>query len=86
MKFPPNGLRGQALREATPDYKRIIDLVRGAVDAKLNAGPAESRKWYDVDAVYADSVVVCLDGRHWRYPHCVMSARIPKSPAQCDKT
>lgn len=82
MKFPPSGLRGQALREATPDYKRIIDLVRGAVDVKLNAGPAESRKWYDVDAVYADSVVICLDGRHWRYPYTLEGSTVTLADPQ----
>lgn len=82
MKFPPSGLRGQALREATPDYKRIIDLVRGAVDAKLNAGPGEVRKWYDVDAVYADSVVICLDGRHWRYPYTLEGSAVTLADPQ----
>lgn len=59
-----------ALREAAADLMRIISLVRGALDAKINAGgPGAERKWFEVDAVYNDSVVICLDGRHWSYPY-----------------
>lgn len=72
MKFPQSGLRGLALREAAPDLMRTINLVRGALEAKINsasAAPSEGRKWFDLDAVYEDRAVICLDGRHWSYPY-----------------
>lgn len=72
MKIPQSGLRGLALREAAPDLMRTINLVRGALEAKINsasAAPSEGRKWFDLDAVYEDRAVICLDGRHWSYPY-----------------
>lgn len=72
MKFPPSGLRGLALREAAPDMMRIINLVRAALELKVNGGsdaPGEGRKWFDIEAVYDASVVMSLDGRKWSYPY-----------------
>lgn len=72
MKFPPSGLRGQRLREAAPELLRVIDLVRAALDAKLNPeAPGAERKWFDLEAVYEDRAVLCLEGRHWSYPYTV---------------
>ena len=72
MKFPPAGLRGERLREAAPELLRTINQVRAALDAKLNPeAPGAERKWFDLEAVYEDRAVLCLDGRHWSYPYTV---------------
>lgn len=73
--IPAAGLRGQALREAAPDYKRIIDMVRAALDAKLNNCP-QDRRWFEVDAVYPDRIVINLDGRHWSYPYTIDAQKV----------
>lgn len=70
MIFPRAGLRGMALREAAPDLMRTINLVRAAIEAKINTGaPGVERKWFELEAVYDDRAVICLDGRHWSYPY-----------------
>ena len=70
MKIPASGLRGLALREAAPDLMRVVSLVRAALEAKINAGgPGADTKWFDLEAVYDDRAVICLDGRHWSYPY-----------------
>ncbi len=71
MKFPRSGIRGLALREAAPDLKRTIEMVRSAIDAKINdaSGPGAERKWFELEAVYADRAVINLDGRYWEYPY-----------------
>ena len=51
--IPPEGLRGERLAEAAAGELRArLDLVRGAV-AKANG-----RDWVDIDAWYADRLVV----------------------------
>lgn len=70
MKIPLSGLRGLALREAAPDMKRTIDMVRAALDKVVNANtPPGERRWFDLEAVYPDSAVLCIDGRYWSYPY-----------------
>lgn len=73
MKFPSAGLHGMALREAAPDLKTIIEFVRSALDVKINGdcGPGCDRKWFELDAVYDDRAVICLDGRHWSYAYTI---------------
>lgn len=72
MKFPPSGLHGVALREAAPDLMRTISLVRAAIEAKINSGaPGVEPKWVEMEAVYDDRAVICLDGRHWSYPYTI---------------
>lgn len=84
MKFPSSGLRGVALREAAPDLMRTITLVRAALEAKVNsdAGPGVDRKWFDLEAVYDDRVVMCLDGRHWSYPYTLVDGVVTISDPQ----
>lgn len=70
MKIPLSGLRGLALREAAPDMKRTIDMVRAALDKVVNANtPPGERRWFELEAVYPDSAVLCIDGRYWSYPY-----------------
>ncbi|HMX15546.1 MAG TPA: hypothetical protein PKD29_01770 [Rhodocyclaceae bacterium] len=78
MKIPRSGLRGLALKEAAPDLLRTINLVRAAVEAKINggAGPGAERKWFEVEAIYEDRVVVSLDGRAWSYPYTVAEGAV----------
>lgn len=69
-KIPISGLRGLALREAAPDMKRTIDMVRAALDKVVNANVAPGdRRWFELEAVYPDSAVLCIDGRYWSYPY-----------------
>lgn len=72
MKIPAQGIVGrEALREAAaqPDLRQVMDLVRAAIDARVNAGlPNDQRKWFDTEAFYADRMVIDLDGRCWSYP------------------
>lgn len=68
--IPAQGLRGVALREAAPNYKSILNRLSAKIDEKINSGgvPGE-RKWSSIEALYADSVVIYLDGRYFSYPY-----------------
>lgn len=77
MKIPLSGLRGLALREAAPDMKRTIDMVRAALDKVVNANTAPGdRRWFDLEAVYPDSAVLCIDGRYWSYPYTLENGAV----------
>lgn len=77
MKLPPKeGLRGIAMREAAPDLMLTINLVRAALDAKINSVPGAERKWIDVEAVYEDRVVICLEARYWSYPYTIAGTSV----------
>ena len=71
--IPATGIIGVvALREAaTTEYGQIADLVRAGLDAVLNANPdpATGRRYFDIEALFPDRVVVELDGRYWAYPY-----------------
>lgn len=75
-RFPKTGLRGIAMREAAPDLMLSINLVRAALDAKINSVPGAERKWIDVEAVYEDRVVICLDARYWSYPYTIAGTTV----------
>lgn len=57
---------------ATPerDFRALIDMARGAVDAVVNAGkvPGE-RRYVSIQAMYGDRLVIELDGKHWQYSY-----------------
>lgn len=80
MKIPAQGIVGrEALREAaaTPDLRAVMDLVRAAITAALAlASPASERKWFDVEAFYADRMVIELDGRCWSYPYTIAGTAV----------
>lgn len=41
-----------------------------ALDKVVNANAAPGdRRWFDLEAVYPDSAVLCIDGRYWSYPY-----------------
>jgi len=84
MKFPASGLRGLALREAAPDLMRTISLVRAALSAKIDAArtPGEPESWFELEAVYEDRAVICMDGRHWSYPYTVDAGVVTIGDAQ----
>ncbi|WP_300435606.1 hypothetical protein [Zoogloea sp.] len=71
--IPATGIIGVvALREAaTTEYGQIADLVRAGLDAVLNANPdpTTGRRYFDIEALFPDRVVVELDGRYWAYPY-----------------
>ena len=84
MPFPRSGLRGIALKEAAPDMLRTINLVRAAIEAKINgsAGPGAERKWFDVEAIYDDRIVISLDGHTWSYPYILANGEVTLQDAQ----
>lgn len=72
--IPQEGIVGAvALREAELDYRTVIDMVRGAIDKKISAAatPGSDHRWFDMEAVYPDRAVICLDGRHFSYPYTI---------------
>ncbi len=79
ISVPALGLRGAALREAAPNYKSIIELVRNALDARINNAPGADRRWFDIEALYPDSIVICLSGKYWSYPYTVDGTTITLS-------
>lgn len=79
-KIPAHGLRGLQLREAAPDLMIVVNLVRGALEVKVNgAAPGVERKWFDVEAVYADRVVIRLENRYWSYPYTLVGTTVTLS-------
>lgn len=86
MKLPAQGIVGrEALREAAaqPDLRQVMDLVRAAINAKINtASPEGNRKWFDTEAFYADHMVIELDGRCWSYPYTITGTTVTLGEAQ----
>lgn len=65
---------GVALREAaTTEYGQIAELVRAALDAVINANPSpdRGRRYFCLEALFPDRVIVELDGRYWSYPYSI---------------
>ncbi|MGE4244278.1 hypothetical protein [Ramlibacter sp.] len=52
------------------DFRSLIDMARGAVDQVVNLGklPGE-RRYVSIEAMYADRIVIELDGKHWQYSY-----------------
>ena len=75
--IPQAGLRGMALKEAAPDHMRVISMVRAALEAKINTGksPAD-RKWFELEAVYDDKVVITLDGKTLSYSYTMDGGQV----------
>ncbi|MDO8933475.1 MAG: hypothetical protein Q7U97_13860 [Rhodocyclaceae bacterium] len=86
MKVPAHGIVGrEALREAAaqPDLRAVMNLVRAAIDARINTGtPDGSRKWFDIEAFYADRMVIELDGRCWSYPYTIEGTAVTLAEPQ----
>lgn len=77
--IPPAGIVGVvALREAVAtEFRQIIDLVRGALDAKLNAGAAPGcGQWINIEAVYPDRVIICRDGKMQSFPYTIADGNV----------
>lgn len=75
--IPTSGLRGvAALKEAAADeFRAIIELVRGALAAKLY--PGEPQRYVSVEAIYADRAVVSADnGRLLAFPYTLTDANV----------
>lgn len=52
------------------DFRALIELVRGALSAQINAGrPNDQRTYVSVEAIYADRAVVELGGKYFQYPY-----------------
>lgn len=70
--IPVEGLRGDTLREAAPNYLTIINQVRQAVSQRLSPDGT----WVAVEAIYPDSVVICKDCRTWSYPYTISGSAV----------
>lgn len=74
-KIPEAGILGEAaLKEAAAgDFRTIMDLVRGALTAKLY--PGETNRYVGIEAIYTDRVVVSGgDGRQMAFPYTLSDA------------
>ncbi|WP_238945660.1 hypothetical protein [Vandammella animalimorsus] len=65
------------LREAAPaperDFRQLIELVSGAVRQRINEGrPEGDKRWADICGMYADRIVVQIDGRKWQYGYTLV--------------
>lgn len=75
------GLRGlqraqpgeAAFLEAAPerDFRQLIDLVRGAIGAVVYPSKPESERYVYIEAIYADRVVVEVQGRKFQYGYSI---------------
>lgn len=76
--LPPKGLQRRALREAVAtDYRQIIQLLKQALDALLNAGlPPEQREYIDLEAAYPDRVVISRGGKYIAYPYTLADGNV----------
>lgn len=79
-RVPAEGLVGRArLREAaTSELTQVMNLVRAALQARYDAAkkPTESYAWFDIEAMYADRVIVCKDGRYWQFDYAIDAANV----------
>lgn len=68
-QLPAAGIEGAgAVREAAAtELRTVLDLVRGALAAKLG----RDEYAVSIESWYRDSVVVTLEGRLWRYPYAL---------------
>jgi len=71
VKLPPaEGLTGTHLmREATTEFRAVIDLVRNAVGKKLF--PLQDDAWVEMEAIYPDRAIVCKDGKKWQFAYTI---------------
>ncbi len=72
--IPTQGVTGDVLlREAVTEYRAIIDLVRGALAAKLY--PAQPDKWISLEAIYPDRIIVELESNKiFQFPYSIDDA------------
>lgn len=75
---PAAGIVGiLALREAaTTELTQVMNLVRAALQARFDAEkkPGESYCWYELEALFADRVIICKDGRYWQFGYSLDAA------------
>lgn len=65
--IPATGLN---LREAVAtEFRDVTNLVRSALAPIII--PGQSNAYIDVEAMFADRVVVCRDGRYYSYPYTI---------------
>jgi hypothetical protein len=66
----------QAFLEAVPerDFRQLIDLVRGAIGAVVHPGKPEAERYVYVEAIYADRLVVEVNGRKYQYGYSITTA------------
>lgn len=77
-RVPGEGIIGRAaLREAaTSELTQVMNLVRAALQARYDAAKpvGASYVWFDIEAMYADRVIVCKDGRYWQFDYTIDAA------------
>jgi hypothetical protein len=62
-----------AFKEAAPerDFKQLIELVRTALGAVVHASKPANERYVYTEAIYADRVVVELNGRKFQYGYSI---------------
>jgi hypothetical protein len=51
------------------DFRQLMDVARSAVDSLVNSGRTPNdRRYVSIQAMYADRLVIELDGKLWQYP------------------
>jgi len=72
-KMPEGGLQGDTLREAAAgDFIDIVALVRDELGDKLSAASGDGEKpFIDIQAMFADNVVIRKDNRLYSYPYII---------------
>jgi hypothetical protein len=68
-KIPAKGLIGAKFIEAATEFSDIVDLVRGALAKKLD--PTGQSSYISLEAIYADRVVVEIDGKDFQYAYTI---------------
>ena len=72
LKLVPPGAGFDRLTEAvTTEFRALIDLVRQALREKLKLTPGMGDYYVDVQGIWADKVVVQLNGRLYSHPYTV---------------
>lgn len=70
MRFPSIPVVGLNLREAVAtEFQDITDLVRGAIRPIIY--PNLPDRWVNVEGLFPDRVVVCVDGHYFSYPYTI---------------
>jgi hypothetical protein len=72
QRIPQQGIVGIAalIEAASGEFGQIVNLVRAALAAKM--GYAPDGAWQvNMEAVFADRVIVCRDGRYWAYDYTI---------------
>jgi len=74
-RVPAAGIVGlAALREASStEFGQVLNLVRAALHARYKTEAANPNEYVfvEIEALFADRVIVCRDGRYWQFAYAL---------------